>query len=429
MLRYMVFNKNICDRLFEENKNIKISLQKELPKIYTFNNYEESEDEIEKRIVYYDVPPIITNKTYTSNKIDEICNHIVSLCRHDDESVFYDSAMFTLGIYNCYWNNIKEEITDLELIENLKNLKNRKILKERFPLSFVGEKKKKNNVTKFLLNKAGSEIFKYMAGIDSDGNRNEFWRFIKLKNEECNKISFKRSNKYFSALNNLYKRIIETSDDEINVDKTYTKYNELYLTEMILGYIFSKYVYDFMTKDKLPEIREREIIINLTKTIMYIKSPIIRIKIFKLISKEIEFKEIVSSKFKILTDDSNRFVFEIMKILEDDLVDYINDSLDFRVYNFYIYYKNKYGERYEENIFKIFKESEERYKLKCPEKDKMSEYDLDFNAIQVQMFQAFRQKHPAIDKKEFEKKAENYMKKFVSERPFGKYTEILEFIQ
>lgn len=424
----MVFNKNICDRLLEENKNIEISLQEELPTICTFNNYEESEDEIEIRIVCDGVGPIITNKTDTSDKTDEIEKYIINLCRSDDESVFYDSAIFTLGIYNCYWNNIKEEITDLELIDNLKKLKSREILNERFPLAFVGEKKKKNNVTKFLLNKAGSEIFKYMAGTDSDGNKNEFWGFIKLKNEECNKISFKRSNKYFSALNNLYKRIIETSDDEINVEKTYTKYNELYLTEMILGYIFSKYIYDFMTKDKLPEIREREIIINLAKTIMYIKSPIIRIKIFKLISREIEFKEIVSSKFKILTDDSKRFIMDIKEILEDGLVDYINDSLDFRVYNFYMFYKNQYGERYEGEIFKQSKKSEERYKLKCPEKDKMSEYDLDFNAIQVQMFQAFRQKHPAIDEKEFEKNAENYMKKFASARPFGKYTKILEFI-
>ncbi len=443
MIRYMVFNKDIYDSYVEDNINNKYANNIINKQLIYFNPFSIVEDNQESIVINsemngFEMQNIILEKdTIYEKKLDTV-EAIGNMCINDKKEIFKKSAILTLGIYNCHFNNIVDEIIDQRIVDNLKDLKSKKLklLEENFPLSFNGEKKKKNKVTKFIINKAGSEIFKYIAEKD-----NGLFSIIKSDNININNDDdyknivkiFKIENSYFKILKGLYNKILDISDYEGKVNHIYNKYNEIYLAEMIFGFYFSKQVYDFMEDISLEDSEKhnenstfkryesRKVIIDLAKTIMTIKSPMVRMEVFRLIKSEIEFIKIDDRGSRILTNNSKKFIMEIQQVLKTELIKFINDVFDFRVFELFCDYKKEHKEKYNEFIAQSSQEIGERINISLPIKPEIKGFDYVFNAIQTQVFQAYRQQYTAINEREFEQNVRKYIKKFENESLFEKY--------
>lgn len=172
MIRYMVFNKDVYDSYVEKNININAMNYNNIELLWEFNY----SNIIDFGLTQNDLENLRNNTELSGHELLAIIKEddpmyidledtikSISYMSLDNKKYFLNaSEIMTLGIYNCYFANIMDEITDLDMIDNLQKLK-LKQLDENFPLSFYGKKVKKNKVNKFVLNKAGSEIFKYMS--------------------------------------------------------------------------------------------------------------------------------------------------------------------------------------------------------------------------------------------------------------------------
>lgn len=181
---------------------------------------------------------------------------------------------------------------------------------------------------------------------------------------------FKIEKSYYNSLKGLYEEILNKPDSPQNDNCIYNKYNEIYLAEMIFGFCYSIEVYEFMENIKLEaapnnkmiskfnKLDERRIIIDLAKTIMIIKNPLLRIEVFNLISSKIKFVEIDKKGTMIIDKESKEFIEGIMKILNKGLIKSVNDVFDFRVFAMFYIYKNIYKKNYNEIIAEFSKKTE-----------------------------------------------------------------------
>ncbi len=246
-----------------------------------------------------------------------------------DENLLFNSALFMAGLHISAYDGHKIDIKiDLDKI-NYKTQNNNNKKKPYFS-KMLNNYKTKCYETYFHSIKTEMKDLKYKTQTYSVDILNGsffhlLWEEYNKNEEDCLKLILLKKlpqkkflnrddgNGYYYKIKGIFKKLMNTDETKFNSKKTYhSKFYDLYLTDMITNFTFSKEVYNYIENNHI-NTNSQELIIKAAKKISKIKSPIIRIDLFKKITDKIHYSydeepiDLIGTLIEIIYDKSNDY--------------------------------------------------------------------------------------------------------------------------